>query len=137
MTDFPDAAAFFNIVLSHTIQGTFCDPFYGGNANFAGWDLIGYPGVRLAVTAGELAPPFLVASAAGIALGLGIAYLVEPGLDLSTLAAGGRDVAVRLDPLAPLLLLVALLLVSEAGIWATGAVIRRTSLGRSLRMGER
>jgi len=48
-----DASAFFNLVLSHTIQGTFCDPFYGGNANFAGWDLIGYPGVRLAVTANE------------------------------------------------------------------------------------
>ena len=47
-TGFPtDAAAFFNVVLSHTIQGTFCDPYYGGNANFAGWDLIGYPGVRL------------------------------------------------------------------------------------------
>ena len=48
-----DASAFFNLVLSHTIQGTFCDPYYGGNANFAGWDLIGYPGVRLAVTANE------------------------------------------------------------------------------------
>jgi gluconate 2-dehydrogenase gamma chain len=52
-TGFTDAAAFFNVVLSHTIQGTFCDPYYGGNANFAGWDLIGYPGVRLAVSAGE------------------------------------------------------------------------------------
>ena len=31
-----DASAFFNLVLSHTIQGTFCDPYYGGNANFAG-----------------------------------------------------------------------------------------------------
>ncbi|HVQ14952.1 MAG TPA: gluconate 2-dehydrogenase subunit 3 family protein [Vicinamibacterales bacterium] len=50
---FSDAAAFFSLVLSHTIQGTFCDPFYGGNTNFAGWDLIGYPGVRLAVTADE------------------------------------------------------------------------------------
>jgi len=50
---FSDASAFFNLVLFHTIQGTFCDPFYGGNANFAGWDLIGYPGVRLAVTADE------------------------------------------------------------------------------------
>lgn len=53
VTSFPDAAAFFNVVLSHTLQGTFCDPFYGGNANFAGWDLINYPGVRLAVTADE------------------------------------------------------------------------------------
>lgn len=42
---------FFVLVLAHTVQGTFCDPFYGGNRDFAGWDLIGYPGVRLAVTA--------------------------------------------------------------------------------------
>jgi gluconate 2-dehydrogenase gamma chain len=42
---------FFALVRTHTIQGTFCDPAYGGNANFTGWDLIGYPGVRLAVTA--------------------------------------------------------------------------------------
>jgi gluconate 2-dehydrogenase gamma chain len=45
------SAGFFALVLSHTMQGTFGDPFYGGNRNFAGWDLIGYPGVRLAVTA--------------------------------------------------------------------------------------
>jgi hypothetical protein len=37
-------------VRTHAIQGTFCDPFYGGNVNFAGWDLIGYPGVRTAVS---------------------------------------------------------------------------------------
>ena len=48
---FAGSAGFFNLVLAHTVQGTFCDPFYGGNKNFAGWDLIGYPGVRLAVTA--------------------------------------------------------------------------------------
>jgi gluconate 2-dehydrogenase gamma chain len=42
---------FFNMVRTHTLQGTFGDPFYGGNANFAGWDLIGYPGIRLNVTA--------------------------------------------------------------------------------------
>jgi hypothetical protein len=45
------SAPFFALVLAHTLQGTFCDPFYGGNRNFAGWDLIGYPGVRLAVPA--------------------------------------------------------------------------------------
>ncbi|HZI79902.1 MAG TPA: gluconate 2-dehydrogenase subunit 3 family protein [Vicinamibacterales bacterium] len=45
------SAGFFALVLSHTMQGTFSDPFYGGNRNFAGWDLIGYPGVRLAATA--------------------------------------------------------------------------------------
>ena len=42
---------FFNLVRTHTIQGTFSDPFYGGNENFIGWNLIGYPGSRIAVSA--------------------------------------------------------------------------------------
>jgi gluconate 2-dehydrogenase gamma chain len=46
-------AIFFNLMRSHTIEGTFSDPYYGGNANFVGWDLIGYPGVRTAVSASE------------------------------------------------------------------------------------
>ena len=46
---FPESGAFFSLVRFHTIQGTFCDPYYGGNANFVGWDLIGYPGVRTTV----------------------------------------------------------------------------------------
>jgi gluconate 2-dehydrogenase gamma chain len=49
----PGAAAFFNLVLAHTVEGTFSDPYYGGNADFVGWDLLGYPGVRLAVSGGE------------------------------------------------------------------------------------
>jgi gluconate 2-dehydrogenase gamma chain len=48
-----DQTPFFTLVRAHTIQGTFCDPAYGGNANFVGWDLIGYPGVRLNVTAAD------------------------------------------------------------------------------------
>jgi gluconate 2-dehydrogenase gamma chain len=47
------SAPFFAMVRAHTLQGTFCDPFYGGNVNFAGWDLIGYPGVRTIVTPDE------------------------------------------------------------------------------------
>ena len=47
---FADAAAFFALVRGHTIQGTFCDPYYGGNAGLVGWELIGYPGVRTLVT---------------------------------------------------------------------------------------
>ena len=46
-----NSAPFFNLVRTHTIQGTFSDPFYGGNANFIGWDLIGYPGARTVVSA--------------------------------------------------------------------------------------
>jgi len=47
------SAAFFAMMLNHTHQGTFGDPYYGGNANYAGWDLIGYPGVRTMVSAAD------------------------------------------------------------------------------------
>ena len=58
------SGAFFGMVRSHVLQGTFGDPYYGGNRNFVGWDLIRYPGVRTAVSpglqtqleAGELEP---------------------------------------------------------------------------------
>jgi gluconate 2-dehydrogenase gamma chain len=47
----PSSSAFFELVLSNMLEGTFCDPHYGGNRDFIGWELIGYPGLRLAVTA--------------------------------------------------------------------------------------
>ena len=58
------SGSFFNMVKSHTWQGTFGDPHYGGNVDFIGWDLLGYPGVRMGVSedeqarleAGELTP---------------------------------------------------------------------------------
>ena len=49
----PNSSAFFTLVRTHTLQGTFGDPYYGGNVNFAGWDLLGYPGLRLAVSAAD------------------------------------------------------------------------------------
>ena len=42
-------SAFFEMLRTHTIEGTFCDPAYGGNANFIGWELLGYPGLRTTV----------------------------------------------------------------------------------------
>jgi gluconate 2-dehydrogenase gamma chain len=47
------SAAFFAMVRAHTWQGTFGDPYYGGNRRYIGWDLLGYPGVRTAVTADD------------------------------------------------------------------------------------
>lgn len=38
-----------------TLEGMFSDPYYGGNKNFAGWDLIRYPGPRPAVAAEDQA----------------------------------------------------------------------------------
>jgi gluconate 2-dehydrogenase gamma chain len=38
---------FFDLLLQHTREGMFCDPIYGGNREFIGWELLGYPGVQL------------------------------------------------------------------------------------------
>lgn len=54
------SAQFFGLVRGHVMQGTFGDPYYGGNEGFVGWDLLGYPGVRTVVTPAEqklLSPP--------------------------------------------------------------------------------
>ena len=45
----PNLSGFFNRVRRLTLEGMFGDPAYGGNKNFAGWDLIRYPGAKLAV----------------------------------------------------------------------------------------
>ncbi|MGA2215468.1 MAG: gluconate 2-dehydrogenase subunit 3 family protein [Bryobacteraceae bacterium] len=47
----PNLRGFFNRARRLTLEGMFGDPSYGGNRNFAGWDLIRYPGARLAVGA--------------------------------------------------------------------------------------
>jgi gluconate 2-dehydrogenase gamma chain len=42
----PALRAFFNRAHRLMLEGMFGDPYYGGNKNFAGWDLIKYPGPR-------------------------------------------------------------------------------------------
>ncbi|WP_333680921.1 gluconate 2-dehydrogenase subunit 3 family protein [Dyella sp.] len=37
---------FFHALLANTKEGFFADPIYGGNRNFIGWKLIGFPGPR-------------------------------------------------------------------------------------------
>jgi gluconate 2-dehydrogenase gamma chain len=46
----PRAQAFFNTVRTHAIEGMFADPVYGGNKDFAGWKLVGFPGAQPAFT---------------------------------------------------------------------------------------
>jgi len=38
------AADFFTAVRAHTVFGFLCDPAYGGNRDWAGWKVAGYPG---------------------------------------------------------------------------------------------
>ena len=49
---------FFAIVREHTIQGMFCDPLYGGNRDFTGWKLIGFPGAQWGYTAEQMLEGF-------------------------------------------------------------------------------
>jgi gluconate 2-dehydrogenase gamma chain len=49
----PSSSAFFETIREHAIEGMFCDPYHGGNANFVGWDLIHFPGIKLTVPARE------------------------------------------------------------------------------------
>ena len=46
----PTAQAFFNTVRRHTLEGMFADPIYGGNKDFAGWRLVGFPGAQMMFT---------------------------------------------------------------------------------------
>jgi gluconate 2-dehydrogenase gamma chain len=46
----PSDMAFFGMLQTHTIQGMFSDPAYGGNEAMVGWKQIGYPGAQRAFT---------------------------------------------------------------------------------------
>jgi gluconate 2-dehydrogenase gamma chain len=50
----PSARAFFETLRTHTMEGMFADPIYGGNKDFAGWNLVGFPGAQLVFTQSDL-----------------------------------------------------------------------------------
>jgi gluconate 2-dehydrogenase gamma chain len=45
---------FFNTMRTHTMEGMFADPIYGGNKDFAGWRLVGFPGAQPQFSHAEL-----------------------------------------------------------------------------------
>jgi len=50
----PSARAFFNTIRTHTMEGMFADPVYGGNKDFAGWFLVGFPGAQPVFSAADM-----------------------------------------------------------------------------------
>ncbi|MBI2187667.1 MAG: gluconate 2-dehydrogenase subunit 3 family protein [Acidobacteria bacterium] len=50
----PTAQEFFTTIRTHTIEGMFADPIYGGNRDFAGWRLVGFPGAQAVFTSSDL-----------------------------------------------------------------------------------
>ena len=51
---FPTAREFFSILRTHTMEGMFADPLYGGNRDFVGWRLVGFPGAQAIFTPSDL-----------------------------------------------------------------------------------
>ena len=50
----PAAEEFFSTLRTHTMEGMFADPIYGGNRNFSGWRLVGFPGAQAVFTAADM-----------------------------------------------------------------------------------
>ena len=50
----PSSKEFFNTLRTHTMEGMFADPLYGGNKDFAGWRLVGFPGAQAIFTPTDL-----------------------------------------------------------------------------------
>ncbi len=42
-----ESSLFFALLRRNTVEGMFCDPIHGGNADMVGWQLIGFPGPRM------------------------------------------------------------------------------------------
>jgi gluconate 2-dehydrogenase gamma chain len=46
-----ETTRFFELIRRNTIEGMFCDPIHGGNADMLGWQMIGFPGPQMSWTA--------------------------------------------------------------------------------------
>lgn len=55
-SDLPNGGKdFFGLIRRHTLEGLLADPAYGGNKDYAGWRLIGFPGVQLTFAPAQMA----------------------------------------------------------------------------------
>ena len=89
----------------------------------------------LALTFVEHAPPVLLALVPGVALGIGVAFLLEPGLGFAAFV-GTSGLPLVVDWVALLLMLAALIGVVVAAVTAGTWLSRRARLVDALRIGE-
>lgn len=90
-----------------------------------------------ALTAVEQIPPVVVAGVAGALLGVAVAKLVSPEIDLAAFVGTGQPVTLVLD--WPLIVLIAagLTAIVLAAVLIVGQLTRRLNLATVLRLGER
>lgn len=85
----------------------------------------------------EQLPPAVLATLAGAGLGIGLVWLIEPGLDLSTFAGATLPVELLADPLLLTVVAGAELLTVLLAIGLYSYLTRRMNLGNVLRLGDR
>jgi len=93
-------------------------------------------GQSVSLTFVEHAPPTLVALLVGLGFGLGVAWLLEPGLGLGSFIGPGADVRLQIDwpTIAGIagLVVIAILLMVLVSSWSA----RRLDASRALRIGD-
>jgi putative ABC transport system permease protein len=90
----------------------------------------------LALTIVEHGPPVLLALIPGVALGIGVAILVEPGLGLATFVGTSAGVPLFVDWAALALIVAALIGVVAVAVAAGTWVSRRARVVDALRIGD-
>ena len=83
----------------------------------------------------EHGPAVLAATVIGLALGIGVAWFVSPGLDLAGLIGSSIEVVLVVDWRVVVLLLLALVAVLAVGIGLSSWIGRRAALAGSTRQG--
>ncbi len=90
----------------------------------------------LGMTVVEHVPGVLLALVAGVGLGVAVANLIAPSLDLQAFAGHDIPVALRIDWPLVALLSGAMALVVALAVGASVVLARRASMGRGLRLGD-
>jgi len=90
----------------------------------------------IGLTVVEQVPLVILALLAGTALGVAVARLVEPGVDLQAFAGEGLPVELRYNWVNIGLLGVGLVLTVAVAIAVTSSLSQRASLGQALRLGD-
>jgi putative ABC transport system permease protein len=88
------------------------------------------------VTIVEQLPPVLIAAAVGSALGVGMAVLFEPGIDLTAFTGPGLEAGLRIDMTGIAIIICGLTIAVLTAVGVFGYFTRKDNLGGILRLGD-
>ena len=93
-------------------------------------------GQSVSLTFVEHAPPAVLALGVGIALGLGVAWLVAPGLGLAAFIGPAASVSLQVDWIAVAAIAATVLIVIGVTVAASSWLARRFEPAQALRIGD-